>query len=531
MLFYEAAEKERTLPIAEAVFFSFFTKKSAKNVFQPSRPLFFRLLQIKTIEQHFTAAAFQTARKKTMKTTERLGTQNITKLLLEFSLPAIIAMIIQSLYNIISRIYIGNSPDLGLMGIAGITVAFPIMMIFFAIASMSGIGGATLYAISLGEKNLKKARTVLGNAFFLMVLTSALPIAPCLIWMKELLIFFGASPEILPYAYGYTKIIVLGNVFQAVSYGLNNFVRSDGHPKTAMVTIILGALFNIVMAPVFIYIFGWGMEGAALAVVGGQLLTMIWVTAHFLSRKRSSVQLKLSCIRPRWQQLYRIAATGTPPFLLQLVNSVQTLILNRSLLHFGGETALTAMGIVMALQTLLIMPIVGISNGAQPIIGYNFGARRFGRIKEALKKAIIGATAITCISYAIMFSIPEKLILLFNNDAELVSFGKLALRLWFMCLPVVGFQIVSSSYFQAIGKIKPATVLSLTRQLLIFIPSMLLLPRFFGLHGLLFAAPLSDLTSAILTAVWLSMDLKTLGKDLSGTPLAGETLQTFDPVS
>ena len=456
-----------------------------------------------------------------MKKTERLGKEKITKLLMEFSIPATIGMLVNALYNIVDRIFIGNSPDLGPLGIAAITVSFPLTLILMSIALLFGVGGATLFSIKLGEKRPDQAEKYLGNAVLMLLGSSILFTFLSLLFLEPILILFGASPQMLPLAMEYMGIVLWGSMLQALSMGLNNFMRADGSPKLAMLTMFFGAGFNILFDPIFIYGFRWGMTGAALATVGGQMVTAVWLLAYFTSR-RASVNLKLKNLKPEISLIRKIMKTGTPSFLRQISNSLMNVTLNKGLMMYGGDIPVSAIGAINSLQTFMIMPVFGIVQGAQPIIGYNFGARQRERVKEALKWAIYAASAVVIVGWLLTRIFPDLMMRMFSKDEDLLAFGVYAIKIWFFCLPLVGFQIVSASYFQAVGRAGLANFLTASRQLLIFIPAIIVLPLFFGLNGILYAAPLADFLSAIVTGIWLWVELKHLNSLSPAVVTSGE---------
>lgn len=438
-----------------------------------------------------------------------LGTEHIPTLLRQFSIPAMVGMMVSSLYNVVDRMFIGNSPDLGAEGLAGITIAFPLMIILLSIGLLFGIGGATLFSMKLGEGVAEEAEAALGNAFFLLVAAGLLFMVLGQLFLAPLLQLFGASDAVLPHAMAYMRVIFFGAVFQTVSLGMNNFIRADGSPKIAMYTMFLGAGVNILLDWVFIYGLRMGMAGAALATVLAQFLSALWVVTYFLGSK-SRVKLRLEQVRFHPVRAGWIAALGMSSFLLQLANSVLHAILNRTLLHYGGDMAVSAMGIIQSLQMILLLPVVGIKHGMQPIVSFNYGARQYARVRRTALLAIAAASMVVGTGYGITRLFPETIIRLFNQDTELVAFGARMLTIWFLFLPVTGFQIIASSYFQAIGKVPSAMFLTLTRQVILLIPAILLFPRFFGLEGLLHAAPFADFFSAFLTGFWFLRGLRRL---------------------
>ncbi|WP_288228028.1 MATE family efflux transporter [uncultured Enterococcus sp.] len=311
-----------------------------------------------------------------MEGTNPLGVEKVSRLLWRFSIPAIIGMVVNALYNVVDRIYIGNAPGLGANGLAGITIGFPIMIILLSIGILFGVGGATLFSMKLGAGETEEAELALGNAFSLLLISGVLFMVLGQVFLSPLLAAFGASPQVLPYAIGYMRIIFWGAVFQIVSIGLNNFLRADGQPKLAMVTMFMGAGVNIILDPVFIYVFDMGMAGAALATILSQFISMVWILTYFFS-KRSHHPIRLKNMVLKWGTAIRITALGLPNFLLQLGNSVLNVVLNMTLLSYGGDIAVSGMGIVNSIQTILLMPITGLVQGAQPIVSFNFGAKKF----------------------------------------------------------------------------------------------------------------------------------------------------------
>lgn len=446
-----------------------------------------------------------------MESVNPLGIEKVSRLLMKFSVPAIIGMVVNALYNIVDRIYIGNAPDLGANGIAGITIGFPIMIILLSIGILFGTGGATLFSIKLGESKPEEAKEALGNAFSLLVISGVLFLILGQIFLSPLLRIFGASETVLPYATEYMRIIFWGAIFQVVSMGMNNFLRADGQPKLAMITMFMGAGVNIILDPLFIYGLKMGMTGAALATILSQCISMAWILAYFFG-KRANHRMQLRYIKLKCKVILRVTSLGLPGFMMQLSNSLLNVILNRNLLAFGGDIAVSGMGIVNSVQTMLLMPIIGLNQGVQPIISFNFGAKKYDRIKTAEKLAMITATVIVVVGWLLTRLFPAQIISLFNREPDLVEFGRYALVAWFWFLPVIGFQILGANFFQAIGRSKSAMVLTLSRQVLLLIPAIIVFSRLWGINGLLYAAPFADALSALITGIWFWFGMKRLSE-------------------
>lgn len=444
-----------------------------------------------------------------MSSTDSLGSEQIHKLLLKYSVPAIVGMMVNALYNVVDRIFIGNSEQLSHEGLAGITISFPIMILILAVGILLGTGGATLFSIRLGERRQEEAEQAMGNAFLLMLIVGIVFSVIGQIFLIPILHLFGASDAVMPYAVDYMRIIFIGTVFQIVSLGMNNFIRADGKPKFAMITMFFSAGLNIVLDPIFIFGLDMGMAGAALATIIAQGIASIWVIIYFCSR-HSNNKLKLKHLKLSLPISARIASLGLPGFLLQFANSILNMVLNKGLLSYGGDIAVSGMGIINSLQTLLVLPIIGLKQGMLPIISYNYGARLYKRVKKTVLLTITAGTAIAVLGFIMINLIPQLLISAFNRDPELLRFSTRALRTWLFGFPVVGFQIISANFFQAIGRPYSATLLTLSRQVILLIPAVLIFPMIWGLDGILFAAPFADILSAVLTAIWFWMGIRKL---------------------
>jgi putative MATE family efflux protein len=443
-----------------------------------------------------------------MDRSQRLGEGSIPSLLLKFSMPAIVGMLAQAFYNVVDRVFVGRA--VGPLGIAGTTISFPFFLVLMAFSMLIGFGAAALVSIRLGERRKEQAEQVLGHALVLLLVISAVLTVGGLLLLDPLLRLCGASPESAPYARAYLRIIVAGSVFQALGFGLNALIRGEGSPRFAMVTMLIGALLNLLLDPLFLFAFGWGMRGAAWATVISQAVSAVWVMGYFLTG-RGLLQLHTRNLKLRWSTCALIVSMGSPLFAMQLAASVMNAILNSQLRAYGGDLAISVIGIIHAVALFIAMPIFGLNQGAQPIIGYNYGAQRYDRVKKTLQTAILLATGICVAGFLIVMLFPAQVIGLFNpRDPMLMRLGTHAIRICLVMFPIIGFQIVSASYFQAVGKPKHALLLGLSRQVLLLIPAILILPRFFGLDGVWAALPIADFCSSVLTGTWLAWELRHL---------------------
>ena len=448
---------------------------------------------------------------------QQLGKENIGILLLRFSIPAIVGMLVQALYNVVDRIFVGHG--VGALGIAGITVIFPVQLIIMAFSMLIGLGATALISIKLGEGRPDEAEEITSTAVVMLVLVGLMITVVGLIFLDSLVRLLGASEVVAPYARDYLKVILFGTVFQTVSFGMTNFIRAEGSPKWAMGSMLVGAISNTILDPIFIFWFGWGVRGAAIATVIAKVLSCFWVVYYFISG-RSHLKLCLRRICIRMPVLLKIVSIGFAPCAMQLAASLINLIMNQSLGYYGGDLAISGMGIVHSINTIFMMPIFGINQGAQPIIGYNYGAKQYERVKEALRLASLGATALVTLGWITTRLFPGQLISLFGrSDAELMDLGKQAMRLALYLFPIVGIQVVGSGYFQAVGKPHKAAFLSLSRQLLLLIPALLILPRFFGLTGVFISLPVSDVASTLLTVILLLREMRELNYAESAIPV------------
>lgn len=444
-----------------------------------------------------------------MEKSNQMSTEKISKLLLKFSLPAIVGLLVNALYNIVDSIFVGRG--VGELGLAGVTVCFPIVTIFIAFIMWIGMGASALISIRLGEKKQGEAETIIGNALVFFIITGLMLTVFGLIYLEKILLLFGASPNVAPYAIDYLRIILSGSVLLALGTGMNNFIRAEGNPRVAMNTMLIGTVTNIILDYIFIFIFKWGIKGAAAATIISYAVTSSWVLYYFLWGD-SVLKIKIKNLVLKKSTIKEIAKLGFPTFIIQVTSSIQHLILNRSLARYGGDLALAAIGVIMSITAFLVLPAMGISQGAQPIIGFNKGAGRYDRVKNTLQAAVVSATLVITVGFMVSKIWPAQLIGLFNKNPQLIEQGVHGMGIFFKLIPLVGVQMLGSSYFQAVGKANQATILGLSRQILIFIPLLIILPHYWGLEGVWWSAPLSDLGAFILTGGWLLFEIRELNR-------------------
>lgn len=445
-----------------------------------------------------------------------MGVESITKLLLKFSVPAIIGMLCTAAQNIINRIFVGQS--VGTDAISGLVVCFPVFIVFMALSMMVGVGGTTLAALRLGEGKNDEAEVLLGQStvliFALMLICGILGF----VFREPLLVFSGASdPVVLYYADSYFKVACLGLVISSLSSGLNNFIRVEGNPRTAMLTQVISCIVVIITNYIFVMKFNWGVQGAAFGNIVGSSVGLIWVLFYFRPGSKSFMKIKTKNFSLHMPLVKSIVILGIPPFLMQLASSIQNLLMNRVLDFYGGSMALAAVGIVMSLSSLLIMPMIGLNQGASPILGYNYGACNYKRVKKTIFIAAIIATIYSCIAFVIVQVFPEALVSVFGSDKdkEVLELAAYALRVFFLALPFVGAPMICGSYFQAAGKPVQSTIINLSRQVLVYIPTLLILPKFYGLNGAWFAGPVSDIASFVICMSMTLVAMRALNKKIS----------------
>jgi putative MATE family efflux protein len=441
--------------------------------------------------------------------TNVLATGHIGELLAQYSIPAIIATAAQSIYNIIDRVFIGHG--VGPLAISGLAVTFPMMNLAGSFGSMVGVGAATMISIRLGQHNSREANSILGNTLVLNIILSITYSIFCFIFLNKILLCMGASTETLSYARQFMQIILLGNVFTHVYLGLNNVMRASGYPRKAMVTTLLTVGVNLLLAPLFIFVFRWGIRGAALATVCAQVVGTVWTIQHFVKKDRS-IHFHKECFTLRLEIIREIIAAGLPSFIILFCASFVAVIENVRLTKYGGDYAIGAFGIINTLADLFFMIGIGVNMGMQPIVGYNFGACKLNRVIRTFWFAVGASTCITTLGFLLGEFFPREVANAFTSDAELIRQTVKGMRIAFLMFPVIGFQMVTSSFFQSMGKARISIVLSISRQILFLIPFLIILPLFWGLNGVWWANPASDCTATVVTAFVLLTQLHKVGK-------------------
>lgn len=429
-----------------------------------------------------------------------LHTASIPRLLWYYSLPSLIGTLTNALYNIIDRIYIGQG--VGAMAISGMALTFPIMNLLGAFGMLVGQGAAARVSLFLGKKNNRGANIILSNTVILTLFFYILVSSSCFIFIDPILTAFGGTELTIPYAREYMRIIIPGHIFTALSYAFTNIMRASGHPRYAMYTLLIGALLNVAIDPIFIFAFGLGIRGAAYATVISMSVSMVWVM-RFYFKKGHTLHFSADTFKLDFPSIRAILSIGLSPFLLHVSTSLVNLLMNHTLLNYGGDYAIGAFGIITSFTTLVVMSIIGLSQGMQPIIGYNHGAGQHERVQETLRLCIMVATIITSIGCVIGLTVPGSVARCFSSDAKLISVTSHGLRIYICTFFVVGFHIVATNYFQSIGRAWMSILLSISRQILILIPFILILPPYFGLDGAWMAQPTSNILSAVIAAVIL----------------------------
>lgn len=439
-------------------------------------------------------------------TINELGTERIGKLLTQYAVPAIIAMTASSLYNMVDSIFIGHG--VGPLAISGLAVTFPLMNLAAAFGSLVGVGASTLISVKLGQKDYDTAHKILGNVVVLNLLIGIVFTIVTLAFLDPILYFFGASEATLPYARDYMVTILLGNVVTHMYLGLNSVLRSAGHPQKAMLATIFTVVVNTILDPVFIYGFGWGIRGAAIATILAQILSLIWLFKIFCN-KNEVLHFHRGIYRLKRVLVENIIGIGLAPFFMNVASCFIVILINKELKLYDGDLAIGAFGIVNRISFLFVMIVMGLNQGMQPIAGYNFGAKQYHRVNQVMKLTVIAATLITTTGFLVGELMPKLAVSAFTNDETLINISAQGLRIVVMFFPIIGFQMVTSNFFQSIGMARKAIILSLSRQVLILIPCLIILPMFWDAKGVWLSMPISDAAASIIAAIMLYKQFQT----------------------
>ncbi|MBO5028949.1 MAG: MATE family efflux transporter [Muribaculaceae bacterium] len=435
-----------------------------------------------------------------------LGSRPVGKLLFKYSIPAVVGMVVQALYNIIDSMVIGHAIDDPNV-VAGIAVTFPVMNLATALGMLIGAGSATRISIVLGQKDHRRAQLILGSSVQLTIYIGLAYITVFALFLDKILMLFGASPNTLPYAHEFLMWLLPGMVLMNLTFSYNNVMRATGYPRLAMYTNLLGVAVNLVLAPTFLFGFKMGIRGAAIATDIAMLVTAIFVMRHFFKRE-SEVHFERGIYRIRWDIIKSIIYIGLSPFLINVAGSVVNAIINNSLLRYGGDNAIAAVVVFNRYVTVFVFIIIGICQGMQPILGYNYGAGNFTRLFSTLKKAAVSATVVTVIGSAVGALFPAAIASMFMQDATQISCAVVCLRITALMFWIVGYQIVVTNFFQSLGMAAKSVFLSLTRQIIFMIPMLLILPPVWGLNGVWACFPVCDFLSAVVATVFLIVQVK-----------------------
>ena len=452
-----------------------------------------------------------------MKKTNDLGKGNIGKLLISLAAPAIVAQLVNVLYNIVDRIFIGRM-DNGELAMAGVGVAFPILMLISAFSAVIGMGGAPLCAIKMGEKNNDEAEKIMSNSFSMLLIIAVILTTGFLIFKEPILWAFGASEATIGYALDYLSIYVLGTIFVQIALGMNSYINTQGFAKIGMMTVVIGAVINIVLDPIFIFVFDLGVKGAALATVAGQMVSALWVL-KFLFGKQSILKIRKKYMVPDLKVVGATMALGVSPFIMQSTESLVLISLNTRLSMFGGDLAVGAMTIMSSIMQIVVMPLQGLAQGAQPIISYNYGAKQMDRVKKTFKLTLISCLSFTVIMCSLLMLFPNLFVSIFNNEPELVAITTWAIRIYFLGIFVFGAQIACQQTFLALGQAKISLFLALLRKVVLLVPLIYILPNLFQdkLMGVLVAEPIADIIATLTTVTCFMVFYKKKFKDVDKT--------------
>lgn len=443
-----------------------------------------------------------------------LGKDSLGPLLLKLALPAILAQIINVLYNMVDRMYIGHIPKVGPSALTGVGVTMPVIMAISAFAALVSMGGAPRASIMLGRGEHPKAEKILGNCTVMLVIMAIILTAVFLIWGEPILMVFGASEATIGYALDYMRIYALGTIFVQLALGLNAFINAQGYAKIGMITVAIGALCNIVLDPIFIFSMSMGVKGAALATIISQAISSIFVV-YFLTSKRSGLRIKLDNLKLDFQVILPCLALGLSPFIMQFTESVISVCFNTSLLKYGGDIAVGSMTILTSVMQFSMLPLQGLTQGAQPIISFNYGAENIDRVKRAFKLLLKISLSYSMLLWAVAMFIPDTFIYIFTSHGELATYTRWAIRIYMAASGIFGIQIACQQTFIAIGNAKTSVFLAVLRKVLVLIPLIFILPMFIEnqAFAVFLAEPIADTIAVSVTATLFYQTYKRLGKE------------------
>lgn len=453
------------------------------------------------------------------KETLALGTRPVGHLLMQYALPAMVAMTAASLYNIIDRVFIGQV--VGSMAISGLAITFPFMNLGAAFGAAVGVGSSTSISVKLGQRDYQTAEQLLGNTVTLNLIIGIAFSVVSLLFLDPILRFFGASDHTLPYARAFMQIILLGNVVSHMYYGMNAVLRAVSKPREAMIATILSVGLNIIFDFVFIYWWRWGIRGAALGTVVAQSIALAW-QMRFFADKRQLLHLKRGIYRLKGSLVKLILSIGVSPFLMNATACIIVIFMNNQLVRYGGDLSVGAYGVANALAMVFMMFVMGLNQGMQPIAGYNYGSQQFDRLRRVVDISIIAGVCIMTVGWLVAMFLPHAVARLFTSDPQLTRLSVKAIRINMLMFPLVGAQMVITTFFQCIGKVKLSIFLSLSRQLIILLPLLLLLPLFFGIDGVWYSLPSSDFLAAVIAAVTMMLFTRKLNKEIQLTQHGGQ---------
>lgn len=443
-----------------------------------------------------------------------LGEDRIGGLLFKLALPAILAQVINLLYNLVDRMYIGHIAEVGSVALTGLGVTMPFIMCVSAFAALVSMGGAPRASIMMGRGNKEEAERILGNCTSMLVLVAVIVTMVSQIWGQDILLLFGASESTLPYAWAYMQIYSLGTIFVQLALGLNAFINAQGFARTGMLTVVIGAVCNIILDPIFIFGLHMGVRGAALATILSQGVSCVWIV-RFLLGKETTLRIRKGNLKIRPKTVGPCIALGVAPFIMQFTESVLNICFNTSLLKYGGDVAVGAMTILSSVMQMSMLPIQGLTQGAQPIIGFNYGAKKMDRVKKTFRLLLVSCVAFTAVIWLICMILPQAFILIFTDQAELIAFTKWAIRIYMAVSVIFGVQISCQQTFIALGNAKTSVFLALLRKVILLIPLIYILPAFMEdkLMAVFLAEPVADVIAVTTTSILFYRTYRTLDRE------------------